>query len=196
MRWGKSQRWVRWQQCHVHTPGNGKEKLLIRLQGGQEQRSSLPRSQQRISLTYLNFEGNKAGFLEGFMDVQMGWKSPRCLQCQFSYPHKARIWGPEFFILNWLFLWVYFRFKLEMTLSEIAAVPSGMVLILFPGHLHCGDQRQDPHSPAEECAPGALPHDCVDGAVTGTEPLTRILQSPSPEAFTTNAIFQSWTASK
>lgn len=55
-----------------------------------------------------------------------------------------------------------------MPLSVIAAVPSGMFLILFPGHLHRGDQRQDPHSPAEERAPGTLPHSRLDGAVMGT----------------------------
>lgn len=55
-----------------------------------------------------------------------------------------------------------------MPLSVIAAMPSGMCLILFPGHLHRGDQRQDPHSPAEERAPGTLPHSRLDGAVMGT----------------------------
>lgn len=67
-----------------------------------------------------------------------------------------------------LLLRVYFRIELEMFLSEIAAMPSGMFLILFPGHLHRGDQRQDPRSPAEERALGTLPHSCLDRAVMGT----------------------------
>lgn len=55
-----------------------------------------------------------------------------------------------------------------MPLSESAAMPSGMFIILFPGHLHCGDQRQDPRSPAEERAAGTVPHSCLDRAVMGT----------------------------
>lgn len=52
-----------------------------------------------------------------------------------------------------------------MPSSENAAMPSGMLLILFPGYLHCGDQRQNAHSPAEERAPGTLPNSRVDRAV-------------------------------
>lgn len=78
-----------------------------------------------------------------------------------------------------------------MALSEIAAVPSGVVLILLPGHLHCGDQRQDPHSPAEECTLGTLPHNCLDGAVTGTRASGKDSAEPHLEAFTTNITFQS-----
>lgn len=191
-----------WSGSNVYIPQRMERKTNNRrLQRSQEQRSTLPRSQQRISLSYLNFEGNKVRVLEGFLVMQMGWKSHRCLQCQFSYLHREQTWGPVF-ILNRLFLWVYFRIKLEMALSEIAAMPSEMALILLPGHLHCGDQRQDPHSPAEECTLGTLPHNCLDGAVMGTArwgapgPLTRILQSPRLEAFTTNITFQSWTVSK
>lgn len=151
-------------------PRERKRKATNRcLQGRQEQRSSLPRSQQRISLPYLNFGDNKVGVLEGFLVMQMSWKGPRCLQCQFSYLHREQMWGPVLTLNGW-FLWVYFRIKLEMALSEIAAMLSGTVLILLPGHLHCGDQRQDPHSPAEERTLGTLPHNCLDWAVMGTAP--------------------------
>lgn len=73
---------------HTYPREGKREATNRRLQGGQEQTSTLPRSQQRISLSYLNFEGNEVGLLEGFMVMQTGWKSPRCLQCQFSYLHR------------------------------------------------------------------------------------------------------------
>lgn len=63
---------------------------------------------------------------------------------------------------------VHFSTLLETPLSENAAMPSGMLLIPFPGHLHRGDQRQDPHSPAAERAAGTLPHSRVDGAMTSS----------------------------
>lgn len=61
------------------------------------------------------------------------------------------------------------RIESEMSLPEVAATPSGMFIILFAGHLHCGDERQDPRSPAEERAAGTVPHSCLDRAVTGAE---------------------------
>lgn len=161
---------VRWQPHHVHTPRNGKEKLLMDgwLQGGQQQTSTCPGASKGSAYLLQTLKAIKLGCWKVFRPCRRAGRAPDVCNVSFTYIERGHVVQSFHVELIILLLRAYFRIELEMPLSEIAAMPSGMFLILFPGHLHRGDQRQDPCSPAEERALGTLPHSCLDRAVMGT----------------------------